>query len=82
MELYSEIIRHLLETGRLPLVSVQPKFDVGKLIQSECYQALRQIKSIIEDDGLDDPACFQKIEAIVRVFETLGSNGGNRHNFG
>lgn len=37
---------------------------------------------MIEDDGLDDPACFQKIEAIVRVFETLGSNGGNRHDFG
>lgn len=35
MELYSEIVRHLLETGRLPLVSVQPKFDVGKVIQSE-----------------------------------------------
>ena len=46
------------------------------------YQALNEIKNIIEDDELEDPDCFEKIEKIVRLFESLGSNGGNRHDFG
>lgn len=48
----------------------------------ECYQALRKIRAIIEDDSFEDRDCFMKIEEIVRLFEELGSDGGSRHDFG
>ena len=52
------------------------------LLQSECYQALEQIKAVLANDQLDDPECFERIEKIVSIFEEMGSDGGNRHDFG
>ncbi|MBP3646027.1 MAG: hypothetical protein J6K55_06345 [Clostridia bacterium] len=51
------------------------------IINSKSYDALCQIKAIIEDDSLSDPECFMKIEKIICVFEDLGSDGGFRHDF-
>ena len=48
----------------------------------ESDRALQKIKAVIDDDSLDDPNCFYKIEAIVALFEALGSDGGSRHDFG
>lgn len=56
--------------------------DLNKILDSVCYTTLKKIKEIIEDDSLEDEECFMKIEEIVCVFEELGSNGGNRHDFG
>ena len=56
--------------------------DPAGIVHDAAYQALNQIKLILEDDRLDDPECFWKIEQIVRVFEELGSNAGTRHDFG
>ena len=56
--------------------------DIKQIIEMECYKALRQIKEIISNDNFDDKECFQKIEEIVSVFESLGSNGRGRHDFG
>lgn len=79
MELYEEILlRRLRQEGALPAVTV----DVNRLAEQTCYQALRKIKAILEDDALDDPACFARIEEIVCVLEELGSDGGVRHDFG
>ncbi len=44
-----------------------------------CFQALRRIKDILDQDELDD---FECIEEIVKVFEKIGSEGGSRHDFG
>ena len=55
---------------------------VSEVIEGRCYQALQRIKAIIQDDSLEDPACFQKIEEIVCALESIGSNGGGRHDFG
>ena len=43
---------------------------------------MHKIKHIVQDDSLDDKECFAKIEAIVILFETLGIDSGNRHDFG
>ena len=45
-------------------------------------RALWKIREILGDDSLDDPACFQKIEAIVSVLEDLGISSRGRHDFG
>ena len=34
---------------------------------------------VLDDDSLSDPACFEKIEGILSVLETLGPGGGGRH---
>lgn len=56
--------------------------DTTVIIQDRCYQALCRIKEILEDETLDDPACFQKIEEVVCALEELGTDAGIRHDFG
>ena len=56
--------------------------EVERLFEQECYILLERIKKIVEDDSLDDNACFEKIESIVCLFEEIGSDCGARHDFG
>lgn len=56
--------------------------DLTEIVESKCYVALQQIKEILEDDSLEDENCFMKIEKIVCLFEELGSDCANRHDFG
>ena len=35
---------------------------LSPLLSDNCYQALSQIKAVLEDDSLDDRECFMKIE--------------------
>ena len=43
---------------------------------------LQKIKAIVDDDSLDDPSCFMKIEEVLSALEAIGSDGGFRHDFG
>lgn len=52
-----------------------------ELAKEACCQALHEIREVLDDDTLDDPACFHRIEKIVTIYENLGSNGGSRHDF-
>ena len=61
---------------------MQTSDSLVDLIELNCYQTLKKIKAIIEDDSLDDSECFMRIEKIIRIFEEMGSDGGNRHDFG
>ncbi len=56
--------------------------NIEKLFEKECYRVLERIKTILEDDNLDDEECFEKIERIVCLFEEIGSGCGIRHDFG
>jgi len=82
MELYKEILLHLLERETVHVIFPDLKMDLKKQIESECLRALVRIREILADDALCDKECFQKIEEIVCVFEALGSSGGTRHDFG
>lgn len=82
MELYKELLIHALSRGEIQITFSGQEQDISKLVEGECYQALKKIKAVIEDDSLDDKECFMKIEKIVRLFEEIGSNGGGRHDFG
>ena len=65
-------------------MGLTPNFEenLQKVIETQCYQALQKIKAIIEDDSLENPECFMKIEKIVCALEEVGSGGGFRHDFG
>lgn len=83
MELFQEILCHVLSSEKVQVSFPQLEHtDVTKIVELECYQALRRIKTILEDDSLDDSECFHRIEEIVCAFEELGSSCGGRHDFG
>jgi len=75
MKLYEEI---LLKHVQNAFLSTE---EVSTIVTSKCYNALCQIKAIIEDESLSDPECFMQIEKIICVLEDLGSDGGFRHDF-
>ena len=78
MELYIKILAdYYAKHGYL-----EQMVDPTVIIQDRCYQALCRIKEILEDDTLEDPECFLKIEEIICVLEELGSGAGLRHDFG
>ena len=83
MELYQEILRHVLANEKVQVSFPElVNTDVTKIVELECYKALRKIKAILENDALTDSECFHQIEDIVCTLEELGSGGGSRHDFG
>ena len=82
MELYIEILAHYLSKKNAHIIFPNLQLNAKEIVEIQCYQALQQIKSIIEDDSLEDDACFARIEEIVCTLEEIGSNGGVRHDFG
>ena len=81
MEFWQEILRRALQREAANN-GLTEEIYLKELLNSTCYNALKQIKEIIENDDIDDPECFMKIEEIVCLLEELGSNGGPRHDFG
>ena len=45
------------------------------------FQTLERIRDIVDDDSLDDPECFQRVERIIRALEDAGIGGGERHDY-
>ncbi|WP_195543366.1 hypothetical protein [Massiliimalia timonensis] len=82
MELYQEILLKVLERETVQVTFPGLRLNADEIIRQESYRALCNIKRILEDDSLEDPECFIKIEEIVRTLEEVGSNAGNRHDFG
>ena len=81
MDLYKEILSHALMQGEVKITFSGDVCDIAKIVEGKCYQALQKIKAIIQDDSLTDKECFMKIEEIVCVLESVGSDGGFRHDF-
>ena len=52
-----------------------------RLGETASVSALRDIRRVLDDEKLDDPACFRKIEEIVNRYERLGPGAGSRHDF-
>ena len=79
MELYEQILLHLLKNE--PALCTQTMEQLAFSIEQTCYQTLKKIKAVTEDDSLEDRECFYKIEQMICLFEEIGSDGGNRHDF-
>ena len=82
MELYVEMLKELLSRESIQVTFPNLTLNQRDLLDSISYQALKRIRDIIRDDSLRDEECFQQIEAIVCLLESLGSSGGTRHDFG
>ena len=81
MELYTEILAKYLSEKLVQLLLPNRIQNSSAIVEGECYCALKEIKKILEDNTKDDSEYFLKIEEIISVFEILGSDTGNRHNF-
>ena len=82
MVLYIEILSKVLAGQEMQVTFPNLTMSVEDMLQMKCYQALKRIKQIIQDETLTDGECFCQIEEIICLFEELGSNGGWRHDFG
>ena len=69
----------MISRGEIKLI-LSPEAVAGAQIR--CMEILERIRMIIADESLDDPECFQKIEAIVCELERNGIDCGSRHDFG
>ena len=81
MEFYKEIVIQLLQNKEISMDAFADHESLYKILENKCYLTLKEIKNILEDDTLEDPECFMKIEQIVCAFEELGSDCGTRHDF-
>lgn len=81
MELYRELLLQYLLNSPCEVRFPGLNFNAAEIINSQCYQALKQIKKVLEDDHLSDPECFEKIERIIRILEQNGISCGVRHDF-
>lgn len=81
MDLYIEMLREVLYKETVQVTFPNLTVNQTELLNSIAYRALRKIRDIVRDDSLRDEECFKQIEAIVCVLESIGSDGGNRHDF-
>ena len=82
MQLYQEILMHVLTQAHIQISFPDLQFNAEQIVEGECYKAMQKIREVLKDDSLDDVQCFERIEKIVCIFEEIGSDGGNRHDFG
>ena len=82
MELYKELLIEAFKSNEAQVFFPELHIDATEIVRLECYRALNQIKNIIANDALSDRECFMRIEQIVCLLEDIGSDGGERHDFG
>ncbi|MBQ8605396.1 MAG: hypothetical protein IJ408_01545 [Clostridia bacterium] len=82
MELYKDILVRLLEKQTIKVEFPEFTQCTAEVIDSICYNALKDISIILKNDELTDADCFLKIEEIVCRLEKDGIDFGVRHDFG
>lgn len=82
MKLNVEILAYFLAKENAQILFPNLQLNATEIMELQCYQALYEIREIVRDDTLDDAECFDRIERVICTLESIGSNGGNRHDFG
>lgn len=55
--------------------------ELRKETGGEALRILEEIQRVLDDDTLDDPECFERIERIVKIFHANNISTG-RHDWG
>lgn len=82
MESYKEFLRELWETEEMETLLTKLGKKLAEITEMRCYQALLEIKEILEEDTFTDAECFMRIEKIICTLEQLGYGVEGRHDFG
>lgn len=78
MDFYRNLLCRALGEKAYELLGLA-EMDCTEILALKSMQALEEIRAVISNDSLSD---FDCIEEIVCIFEHIGSDGGNRHDFG
>lgn len=83
MDFYESMINSFSEKLRAAVTPTDEEKHslLAELMDSAACRALEDIRTVLDDDRLDDPNCFWRIEKIVKIYEQIGSNAGSRHDF-
>ena len=79
MDILMRVLADKLEKGEIKL---EIDREVTAEIEKECMEVLGRIRSILADESIEDPECFERIEQIVCAMESIGLNCGSRHDYG
>lgn len=82
MDLYKDILIELLKKSTVEVRFKNVRLQSDKVVETECYKALKAIRAILNNDELTDYECYRRIEMVVCLFEEIGSGGGSRHDWG
>lgn len=74
-----ELARIALNRPREAPVSAE---EICRAKKTRAYRLLRGIQEALQEDTLQDPECFWRIEYLVCLFEENGLDAGVRHDFG
>lgn len=80
-EFCQELLLKLLSQYPLQISFSNLNIDLAQIMEQRCFQALKEIKMVLNDFTLSDAECFMKIEAIIGILEENGSSAGERHDF-
>ena len=68
-----EVFANLIGKRVLQYCKTQHMLDeTAQQVESEALAVLAQIKEALNNETLDDPECFQRIEAIIDIFHAHG----------
>lgn len=82
MELWREILCTVLEHQTAEVIFPNLRLELKEIVELTSYQALQRIKEILDNETWNDAECYQKIEQVIQVFESLGDDSISRHDFG
>lgn len=69
MNLYQEILSEILANEKIEVTFPNLNISAKEIVETKCYQALAEIKGILENDKLEDKECFEKIEEILPLLD-------------
>lgn len=75
--LYKDMIIEIIKRESKVLIDE----NIKEIFENECYKTLERIRAVLNDENLNDKECFDRIEKIVKIYESVGSDGGIRHDF-
>ena len=58
MKLYQNILSKILSEQPAQITFSNLSLNTAEIVELECYGMLCQIKSILDNDSIDDPECF------------------------
>lgn len=81
MDLYKELLTSVLSRSAVQVEFPHITINPSEIVEGECYQILQEIKSVLENEALEDSECFLRIESIMQIMESRGITVANRHDF-
>lgn len=80
--IFEEVFANLIGKKVLQYCKTQHMLDeAAQQVESEALAVLAQIKRTLDDETLNDPECFHRIEAIIDTFYAHGITT-SRHDWG